>query len=304
MNLKKIFCSIVFLFLIVGTAFAETIIAPENTKFSVKITDAFSTLSVGDYRKIPVNPRTLKNKKINWSPIGVTPDSKVFFTGVVTKVDSKKLDSGILSYYAQFDVSEFVANGKSYKTEGKLSTNLDACGENELTYNYEIVILQDLKDDDVQGDFTDKTEYYAKIKAEKEKAKLQAEKAAKAKAAKEAEIPYPTKITYPNWYYRAVKRCEATLNPGNYMTTPFSCLATVIQDPTIYYNPGYITAVLPYFYANYGQTVIETDKSFGTQFAVQTLLMTTTMMVSDMNNRGTGNRKITQEASNKFKTGK
>lgn len=150
MVLRKILCSLFLLIIVSCCANAESIIAPSKTKFNVKIQDSFSTLSVGDYKKISLNLKSLKNKKINWAQLNATADSNIFFTGLVSKVELLKTESGKEFPPIQFDINELVVDGRSYKVNRKIHSILGETVLESLNKNYNIILLKDLTDSDNQ----------------------------------------------------------------------------------------------------------------------------------------------------------
>ena len=69
-------------------AFAKTLI-PAQTKLSVKIRQSFADFQEGDYVKMYMNSKALKNKEVDWESVNINEASTVFFTGYVSAVDQK-----------------------------------------------------------------------------------------------------------------------------------------------------------------------------------------------------------------------
>lgn len=307
MYFKKIACSILLMLFTFCGAFAETIVAASNTKFSVKIKEDFSTMMVGDYVKMPVNPRTLKNKNIDWQALNVTDSSQVLFTGIVSNVKSRQLESGTIVYYAQIDVNEFAVGDTSYNVKGKMYTANTLNGndyvlENTLTKNYDVVLLRDFQSpDDFRGIYVDKTSHYAKIKAEKEKA------ATIASAKLKEPPPYPSKLSYPNWYYQSAKKCEFSLEPGSLISAQYTCLQNAIKNlDSSNYTHGYTSGVLPWAFAGLGKDLAKTEQEAGPLAGqvIQTFVLSLMYLTQEVNVAGLGSSKLTPEQSRKLKTGK
>lgn len=133
-------------------AFAKTLI-PAQTKLSVKIRQSFADFQKGDYVKMYMNSKALKNKEVDWKGLSVTKAGTVFFTGHVSAVGTKRynLSSGgaVIEYYANIDLDKMIVNDKAYKITGKLYTKDDLKKENIWTNNYDIIFSSDVTDSDL-----------------------------------------------------------------------------------------------------------------------------------------------------------
>lgn len=154
---KNLWIKVISLILIVffissQVTYAETFI-PAQTKLSVKIRENFADFQKGDYVKMYMNSKALKNKDVDWKSLNITEASTVFFTGYVSAVDTKtyNLSSGntIIEYYANIDLDKMIVNDKAYKIKGKLYTKDGLKKENVWTNNYDIIFSSDVTDSDL-----------------------------------------------------------------------------------------------------------------------------------------------------------
>lgn len=155
--MKKFLLLVSFIIFSCCTVFADELIASSYTKFSVKMMKPFEELSQGETLKFIVNPRTLKNKKINWVPLNLSENSKPFFVGTVKKVNVRpyKRTDGTMYYFysASFNIDKLVVNGKSYKVNGSFEAD-----ENYMTHNYNVVLNSEFQNSDFDGEFVDNIE--------------------------------------------------------------------------------------------------------------------------------------------------
>ena len=155
--MKKILLLLSFLFFSCCTVFADELIASAYTKISVKMMKPFEELSQGETLKFIVNPRSLKNKKINWGTLNLSENSKPFFVGTVEKVNVRpyKSSDGTMYYFysASFNINKLIVNGKSYKVNGSFEAD-----ENNMTHNYNVVLNSEFQDSDFDGEFVDNIE--------------------------------------------------------------------------------------------------------------------------------------------------
>ncbi len=229
-------------------AFAKTLI-PAQTKLSVKIRQSFADFQEGDYVKMYMNSKALKNKEVDWESVNINEASTVFFTGYVSAVDQKKynLSSGgtVVEYYANIDLEEMVIDDKAYKISGKLYTKTGLKKENLWTNNYDIIFSSDVTDSDLVGEYKEKPDKMQKKNDASNKTSSQVilkNKKEKTKAAK--------KQNYLKYYYYAAKACTPLIKIGQPASNAIICLANNLQDPVYYTQNGYIEATLPYIYAD------------------------------------------------------
>lgn len=144
------FLSVLFLiFTFAQCSYAEEILIPQKTKLSVKLTDDFSTLKVGDKKKISINPRSFKDKKINWSKFNVSNVNNAHLIGVVSKIDKRyNSDTASYSYYLTMKFVGLVFDEDNlYPIDGDFTSYLgNYVLENHMTGNYTVILNKDVLD--------------------------------------------------------------------------------------------------------------------------------------------------------------
>ena len=144
------FLSALFLiFTLAQCTHAEEVLIPQKTKLSVKLTDDFSTLKVGDKKKVSINPRSFKDKKINWSKFNVSNINNAYLLGVVSKIDKRyNSDTASYSYYLTMKFVGLVFDEDNlYPIDGDFTSYLgNYVLENHITGNYTVILNKDVLD--------------------------------------------------------------------------------------------------------------------------------------------------------------
>lgn len=159
----SLYVTLFLIFAFAQYSYAEEVLMPQKTKLSVKFTEDFSKLKVGETKKVSINPRSFKDKKINWSNFNVQNLDNAYLIGIVQKIDKQyNSNTASCSYYLTMKFIGLVFDEDNlYPIDGDFSSYLgNYVLENHMTGNYTVVLNKDVLD-------TTKTTV-TKLKKEKE----------------------------------------------------------------------------------------------------------------------------------------